>query len=245
MKKYLITTILFFISSSGFAINTVFVGDSHAYGQFGNEIDSYLRKVSKNVTTIASCGSSPSTWMAEDTSKATNCGYWRKDVKNKELRVKDHMGDSFAKEVKALHPDLTVIALGTNMLGSPSTVQNEKQYIKAMLDTVKKNNSECIWIGPPAASKDPYKLNLAQGVKEIKELAEKSDCAFIDSTTLTQNPSGQSDGIHFSDQDSKKWGAKVVAKMRKLPQVSRAREKSVQPVMDPSESDAADASNIR
>jgi hypothetical protein len=246
MKKYVINIIILFIGSQGLAFNTVFVGDSHTYGKFGGEVDAYLRSVSKNVTTIASCGSSPSTWAGEDTTnKATTCGYWRKDIKSKELRVDTHPADSFAKEVKALHPDLTVIALGTNMLGSPSNIQNEKQYIQVMLETVKKNNSECIWIGPPAAGVNPYKLNLAQGVKEIKELTEKSGCAFIDSTALTKYPAGKSDGVHLSPQDSKQWGSKVVAKIEKLPQVMRAREKQLQPVLDGSEKDSVDDKSIR
>ncbi len=220
--------------SSAFAFNTVFVGDSHSYGKFGEEIDRYLRSVSKNVTSIASCGSSPSTWMAEKGSKfkSTNCGYWKKDTKSQETRVQEHQVDSFAQELGNLHPDLTVIALGTNILGSPTNITSEKRHIQAMLETVKKNNSECIWIGPPDEGNKNLKANLSAGVKAIKALVEKNDCAFIDSSTLTKYPVGKGDGIHYGPQDSADWGKKVVAKMEKLPQVSRAREQSLRSTME-------------
>ncbi|WP_413294724.1 SGNH/GDSL hydrolase family protein [Bdellovibrio sp. HCB185ZH] len=231
--KYVLSIMIALGSSSGMAFNTVFVGDSHSYGKFGEEIDKYLRSVSKNVTSIASCGSSPSTWMVEGKNfKSTNCGYWRRDIKGKEIRVQEHQVDSLPKELSALHPDLTVIALGTNILSTPTNIQSEKKSIQALLDTVKKNDSECIWIGPPDTSNKNLKLNLADGVKEIKALAEKANCAFIDSSELTKYSAGKGDGIHYGPKDASAWGKQVVAKIEKLPQVSRAREKQVQPLLD-------------
>ncbi|WP_210415695.1 SGNH/GDSL hydrolase family protein [Bdellovibrio sp. ZAP7] len=231
--KYVLPILIALGSSSAKAFNTVFVGDSHSYGQFGEEIDKYLRSVSKNVTSIAGCGSSPSTWMADGKKfKSTNCGYWRRDIKGQEIRVKEHQVDSFSKELSALHPDLTVIALGTNILSTPTNILSEKKSIQAMLDTIKKNDSECIWIGPPDTGNKTLKLNLADGVKEIKALVEKANCAFVDSSELTKYPAGKSDGIHYGPKDSAEWGKKVVAKIEKLPQVSRAREKVVQPLLE-------------
>lgn len=207
-------------------MNALFIGDSNSYGKFGGEVDTYLRMVSQNVTSMASCGSSPSTWMAQDSKfKSTNCGYWRKDLKGQETRVKEHKIDSFPSEMGKLHPDLTVIALGTNVLASTGNIESELKSIRSMLDVVKKSHSECIWVGPPALGKNPFKANLAQGVVKIKDAVEKAGCAYIDSSKLTTYAQGKGDGIHYGPKDSAKWGRDVVGQMQKLPQVIRAREK--------------------
>lgn len=246
MKKYLATAVIFFASSSGMAINTLFVGDSHSYGQFGGEIDTYLRSVSKNVVSVASCGSSPSTWMVkEERLSATNCGYWRKDIKGKEIRVKEHKAASFLKESKDLNPDLTVIALGTNILGSAAGIKSELKFVEKMVSTVKANNSQCIWIGPPNLGKDPWKSNVVLGMEQIKAVTEKAGCAFVDSSKLTKYPSSGGDGIHYGPKDSKQWGVKVVEEIKKLPQITRARDKQEQPVVEPAANESANQGSVR
>ncbi|WP_413560513.1 SGNH/GDSL hydrolase family protein [Bdellovibrio sp. HCB209] len=231
--KNVIALLILISGSTSLAFNTVFVGDSHSYGKFGEEVDKYLRSVSTNVTSVASCGSSPSTWMAEGGKyKTTNCGYWRKDIKGQEKRVKSQAIDSFPNDVKLLHPDLTVIALGTNILASPTNIKSELKSIQAMVDTVKKSNSECIWIGPPSLGKDPFKKNLSQGIAEIKSVVEKGGCAYVDSAKLTQYPSGNADGIHYGPKDSSAWGQSVVKEIKELPQVARARTKDEAPMTE-------------
>lgn len=221
MKTYLSVLCAVFISSVTWANSfekVLFVGDSHSYGNFGTEVDKYLRSISDKVTTYASCGSSPSTWLKKDGKyKTTNCGHLIKDSNGRELRAKSHATEYFPGEVQKIHPDLTVIAMGTNILASPGNIKSEIASMKKMLDEVNNANSKCIWIGPPSITKRPFADNLASGIKEMKAVAEKNNCVFIDSKPLTAYPA-KGDGIHYSGQAASKWGqdvAKQIEQKRK------------------------------
>ncbi|MBC7465418.1 MAG: SGNH/GDSL hydrolase family protein [Bdellovibrio sp.] len=194
--------------------NTLFIADSHGYGKFGVEIDKYLRTISTNTTSIASCGSSPSTWVNTTANfKATNCGFWKKESDGKEIRVKSHKQSSFTEEIENVKPNLTVVALGTNILTSPQSIEKEKLSIEKMLTQIKQAKSKCIWIGPPDVAKNPFKANLEKGVQEIKALVEKNKCVFIDSTEITKYPKDNKDGIHYGATQAGDWGIDAAEKM--------------------------------
>lgn len=221
MRKLVLSFVICFsaLSAQGESTrfeNTLFIGDSHSYGAFGKTVDGYLRTISTNVTSIASCGSSPSNWMrTKDNYQKTVCGYWRKDSASKETRVKDHNINPFPEEFKAINPDLTVIALGTNILSSPANIQREKAAAEKMLIQISQTNSQCIWVGPPDADKQPFKKNLAAGVAELRSLAEKYNCLFIDSSQMTAYKEGSSDGIHYGNNEARAWGDRVTADIKK------------------------------
>lgn len=212
--------------------NTLFIGDSHSYGAFGKSVDAYLRSISTNVTSIASCGSSPSNWMRTQAAyQKTVCGYWRKDSANKEIRVKDHNISPFPEELKNIKPDLTVIALGTNILASPANIQREKAAAEKMLSQVAQSGSQCVWVGPPDAEKQPFKKNLSAGVSELRTLAEKYNCLFVDSSQMTKYKEGTSDGIHYGNSEAKAWGERVTAELKlKLQSVKDKKSAAVQTV---------------
>lgn len=214
MKKILAALVFFMLPLSLYAEPTferaLFIGDSHSYGKFGEKIDTYLRSVAGQVDTVASCGSSPSTWLAKgDNYKSTNCGYWSKDSPGHDIRTKSHKIESFSEKMASVKPDLTVVALGTNILASPGNIAQEKKSIEAMLAEIKAAHSKCVWVGPPDVAKNPFKQNLAEGVKEMRELVEKNGCMYIDSTKMTSYPSSNKDGIHYGPQDAAAWGEKV------------------------------------
>ena len=192
----------------------LFVGDSHSYGNFGTEVDKYLRANSSSVTTYASCGSSPSTWLNKNGKyNATNCGHLSKDPQGREKRQNSHGTEYFPDEIQNIHPDLTVIAMGTNILASPATIKREVESIKKMLAEVHKVQSKCIWVGPPSITKRPFVDNLDLGIKEIKSVIEKNGCVFVDSKPLTTYPA-KGDGIHYGAQSAAKWGKDVVNVMK-------------------------------
>lgn len=194
--------------------NALFVGDSHSYGEFGKAVDQYLRTISNKVTSTASCGSSPSTWMRDDGKyKSTNCGYWRKNADGKETRVNQHEISLFPQELEKLNPDITVFALGTNILASPSNISSELKFVEKMLAANNQAKSKCIWVGPPDLRKNPFKTNLASGVKQLRTTVEKYNCLYIDSIQLTKYPASSSDGIHYGPNDSRAWGEKVTAEI--------------------------------
>ena len=217
---------------SGRFEKVLFIGDSHSYGAFGKSMDSYLRTLSSDVTSISSCGSSPSNWMRTQAEyQKTVCGYWRKDGAGKEIRVKDHNITPFPEELKNIKPDLTVIALGTNILASPANIQREKAAAEKMLSQVAQSGSQCVWVGPPDADKQPFKKNLSAGVSELRILAEKYNCLFVDSSQMTKYKEGTSDGIHYGNSEAKAWGERVTAELKlKLQSVKDKKSAAVQTV---------------
>ncbi|XGC82299.1 SGNH/GDSL hydrolase family protein [Bdellovibrio bacteriovorus] len=206
----------------GFAAETSFervllLGDSHAYGKYGEVLDAHFRKGANDVTSFASCGSSPSTWMTSTANfKTTNCGFWQKNSMDREIRVKSHKLPSFDQEVQKLKPQLTVITLGTNILGNTGNISSEKKHIESMMKSIRAQGSECVWVGPPDLAKDPFKKNLNLGIETLKTLAEENKCHLIDSTSITKYPSGKSDGIHYGPKDSAAWGKAVIEKIKGL-----------------------------
>lgn len=221
MKRFLILGLLFFNTAQAAPENSLdrvlLLGDSHAYGKYGEVLDAHFRTSAKQVTSYSSCGSSPSTWTTTTANfKSTNCGFWKKSAADRETRVKSHKLPSFNSELRNLRPQLTVITLGTNILASPGNISSEKKHIESMMKAIRAQGSECVWVGPPDLAKAPFSKNLQSGVETIKALAEKNQCHFIDSTKLTQYPSGKSDGIHYGPNDSAKWGQAVVEKIKGL-----------------------------
>ncbi|MFV8257997.1 SGNH/GDSL hydrolase family protein [Bdellovibrio bacteriovorus] len=193
------------------------LGDSHAYGRYGTVLDAHFRKGDTQVTSLSSCGSSPSTWTtSSENFKSTNCGFWKKNSKGQETRVTSHRLPSFGEELAATKPDLTVITLGTNFLASPANIKSEKAHVEKMMKQINAAGSACIWVGPPDLKKDPFKKNLELGVKELKSWADANNCQFIDSTKLTKYPGGKTDGIHYGPKDSAAWGEAVVKEISKL-----------------------------
>lgn len=220
MKSTLLTVFFLMPSSLAFAESpgrVLLLGDSHAYGRYGTILDSHFRQGNTQVTSLSSCGSSPSTWTTtSENFKSTNCGFWKKNAKGQETRVTSHRLPSFKDELTAAQPDLTVITLGTNFLASTGNINREKTHVETMMKQIKAAGSACIWVGPPDLKKNPFKSNLQAGVKQLKSWAAENDCHFIDSTKLTQYPGGKSDGIHYGPKDSAAWGESVIKEIQKL-----------------------------
>lgn len=232
MKKWIFTLVVF-INLEGLELaraheRVLFLGDSHSYGVYGTVIDGYFRKTASKVVSIASCGSSPSTWTSVKANfKTTNCGYWRKERSEGEVRVKSQKLESFSTHLDQVKPDLVVLSLGTNILASRSNVESELKSIDLMMEQVKKTGADCIWIGPPDLAKSPFKDNLKYGIEKIKSQVEKYSCRYIDSSKITSYPSGKSDGIHYGPADSRKWGESVtqqISGMRWSSKISSAGE---------------------
>lgn len=219
MHTKIFISVLFLVSCSvGFAKGRVLIiGDSHSYGPFGEVLDAHYRKQGMSVSSYASCGSSPSTWVKTSSNfKSTNCGFWSKDSAGREVRVQSHKLPSMTEAINKVNPQLTVVSLGTNILASPANITQELKFVDQMISKIKEKGSECVWIGPPDLSKNPFKANLAVGVGKIKKVVEDEGCKFIDSRSYTKYPAGKSDGIHYGPKDSRQWGVSIAAKLPSL-----------------------------
>lgn len=208
---------LFFIISASASQGVLIIGDSHSYGSYGEVLDSYYRKQGAEVSSYASCGSSPSNWVSDNQNfKATNCGYWSKDSVGRETRVKSHKIPSLTELTIKFKPKITVISLGTNILTSPENIKREIKFAEQMILKIKQTGSDCIWVGPPDLNKNPFKANLTLGVAAIKSTVEKHHCLFVDSRSYTKYSAGKGDGIHYNTKDSKDWGAAIATKLPKI-----------------------------
>lgn len=216
-KHFVLVAAMSLLSSFSFADtskNILIIGDSHSYGPYGTVLDDHYRKQGHRVSSYASCGSSPSTWVRSSKNfQQTNCGYWSKSPNGKETRVKSHKLPSFQEALAQSQPDLTIVSLGTNALSSTQNITNEVRHAESMLENIQKSNSQCVWIGPPDLDKKPFSSNLPEGVRAFKAAAQKYNCKYIDSTRHTQYPKGKSDGIHYGAKDSKAWGDAIVKEL--------------------------------
>ncbi len=211
-RFYLTLISALFISKFTLAQNPIgtvmYIGDSHSFGKLGVVLEQKLSSVSARVIMQSSCGSTPNTWLQKTGYEKTVCGYWKKDGKD-EIRSKEHKTPSFKSELIKYAPEITIIQLGTNIAASSNPLKSETS-INEMMGLVKEHKSKCIWIGPPdAESKIVTKEKLNKTNVLLKKLAEKHDCLFVDSLTLTTFPKNNKEGIHYPPKLSAEWGEKL------------------------------------
>jgi hypothetical protein len=170
----------------------LFIGDSHATGVFGRTLTRLLeaRIPNARVTTVASCGSSPSWWLH---GTATQCGFWYQNtdgVSEKHLRKETPRIDALLDIVR---PRTVIVALGSNMISQDAS---ERRTDTAMLmKRVVASGSQCIWIGPPDARK--FSQSATNAVYDLlTELSRESPCRVINSLHYTSYPAG-GDGLHY------------------------------------------------
>jgi len=231
MKFITLFTILFCVqvvfSAEKNYQSILFIGDSHSYGPFGSVIDQALRGQSEKVVSIASCGASASTWLEKANNfKSTNCGYWKKSDSQKEIRTQSHQLNSLNSELISVQPQVTVIALGTNMLGDVNGFRSELKAVEKLISQVQQAGSRCLWIGPPDVSKNPFKQNLASLNLELKKFVESKKCTYLDSSQITSYQFTKADGIHYPAKESKSWGEKIsqeiLQQLKPLPRTDSA-----------------------
>lgn len=193
----------------------VYIGDSHSYGKLGTTVEAKLSEISGRVIIQSSCGSTPNTWLGKTGYEKTVCGYWKKDGKD-EVRSKEHKTPSFKSELIKYAPEVTIIQLGTNIAANANPTKSESS-INEMMKIVKEAQSKCIWIGPPDAnSKIVTKEKLKTTNELLTKLAQKNNCSYIDSLTLTSFPKENKEGIHYPPSLSKAWGEKINREILKI-----------------------------
>jgi hypothetical protein len=186
----------------------LYIGDSHSYGAFGTVLEKNLSTLSSHVVMESSCGSSADTWLGKTGFEKTVCGFWKKDG-DIEIRSDKHLVPKLSFELENYQPSIVIVQLGTNMAVGTNPVHFQES-INRLMKLIKESNSKCIWIGPPDAnSKIVTKENLKIINGVISALAVENNCEFIDSLKITNFPLNLSEGIHYPNALSSKWGDDV------------------------------------
>jgi hypothetical protein len=223
----------------------LYIGDSISYGKFGSTVDTALRSVSSQVTTIASCGSSPSTWLTPPgstghTYQTTPCGFWEKG--ESEERAKTHITPKIEEELSKLHPRITIVQLGTNIAASSDpTSPSQVAAITQMMEKIRASHSQCIWITPAPGyekykAKDPKtgkmtsitavtpeKISAVRNM--IDQIAKQQGCITIDALATESPPS--SDNVHPGPIVAAQWGEHVNETL--IPAISSVLNRPVAP----------------
>ncbi len=188
----------------------LFVGDSHSVGIFGHALTNLLKdnaSLDAKVTTVASCGSSPSSWLE---GKRTTCGFWRQDHNGNEQSSVKGLTPKLIKLINTVKPKTVIIALGSNLV--PLSKSARLAGTEAMMSQVSNMANQCVWIGPP----DSRKFSAAE-INDVyvllDELSHKYHCNLIDSRKYTHYPKSGGDGLHYGGKEgtliAKSWADKV------------------------------------
>lgn len=238
MRRLLILPVAIALAMSARAADTILVvGDSHTAGSFGQKLDDSLRAVpGGRVATYGVCSASPQSYFSETSHP---CGHLFRDFGKKapakwlggrvykETRPDGKGGTREVEMVKTPelqqlladhNPTLTVVALGSNVPISGSS-------IRKTLDAIHKNNSACVWIGPPDMRRpSPGRIDAVYATLRENKVAEPvtleeartDSCLLIDSRAFSylHYPEKGGDGTHYGGELAPlgaKWGADAAA----------------------------------
>jgi hypothetical protein len=193
---------LFVISESrAFSKTATFlvIGDSHTVGDFGQRLHEKIGRLPEaRVASYGSWGSSP-LWWIDGTPTTYEFRAW--DLSgNRELIHGVHPTPLLKDLASEIHPSVIVVALGSNLLGSPSEWID--QSVRQLMDEAHAEAPVCVWIGPPSmrqngAGKILNESDYAAVYGALKQYALQDGCILIDSHSLTHYPPIGGDGIHY------------------------------------------------
>lgn len=187
------------------------IGDSHSVGIFGHKLTELIKTFAPKVElmAVASCGSEPHWWL---TGKSTHCGLRTLYPNGFDNTIHSAPTPKIADLLNLTKPKITIVQLGSNLvLLSP---QEREIYTQSLLDIVKQNGGQCIWISAPDSRK--FNSTDLNDVYEIlKTVTKKNHCKLIDSRKYTKYPSSGGDGLHYGGQEGSiiatQWAEKVFA----------------------------------
>ncbi|MBS1963959.1 MAG: hypothetical protein JST04_17235 [Bdellovibrionales bacterium] len=224
---------------AGAADRFVVITDSHGLGQWGLEIETWLRaRKGAEFDFFASGGSAPLQWLngvyttpvgLHETS-ATRASTVRPVEKILTPKLRDLWKDQGTGS--ATERRITVIALGTNYHPGTKFREEEISETARLIEIAQTESDACVWIGPPNMTRKNFQAPDVEAKVSIVRAAiaaaakktGKPECAFIDSRKYSHYPSTGADGVHYNWPGSKNpteireckaWAAGVTAEIER------------------------------
>lgn len=190
--RSLLSALTLFISISSQASGILQIGDSQSVGIFGKTLHQKIRSETKiNYTIGARGGSGVASWFDYKLQKGNFRVY---QASGKIISLAPQSMPSLEEFISRHNPDTIIVQLGGNMVHLSN--KQVQANVSKMLNLVKKQTSNCIWIGPPNGHKRP-EPRFSEFYPVLKETVEKEGCLFVDSRKYTTYPAGRGDGIHY------------------------------------------------
>lgn len=207
------------------------IGDSLSVANFGEVLHNYLvsRYGEKNVSLYASCGSSPESWLRNEPTFVTRCGY-REHTPRRVAYIDFHDGKPPARvptpKVEDLlateKPTIVIVQLGTNWMDGLTAAPSVKEpmyrdYARRFVSAIRKSRSveRLVWITPPDSShfRKPIQRTVETIIKEV--VPRRNDLVISSELThYTPDKSG-GDGVHYNKEESAEWARNVGLELNK------------------------------
>ncbi len=215
----------------------LFFGDSQNLGYFGAQL---YRSVSAQIDPKTGhglsvwgywvCGSDVDDWL---TGGKTYCGLrvcdGAADRCAADYGPQDHADDvrydAIAAYAARVHPRLTIVSLGSNLL-TWKMGEFKGDYASYMAgagrlsDAIAKGGSQCIWIGPPQIALNAKPVGVYDRyVADLGRAVTSHGCTFIDSNPLSDRKfvlRSDPEGIHYDAAGERAWEHGVWAALRPL-----------------------------
>ena len=197
MKSVLAIFIFFAVPHFARATQILIVGDSHAFGPMGQELQASLKARGHQVERFAVIGSSSGNWLGPQ----------------KEIL-------SFNELINKFNPQQIVISLGTNDVFNVCDNKSFSTKDTEKLLTLIPPSKVCFWIGPPGyiSGKVINKCgkNYNKFVDQLK-FKVATRCQFIDTRQaidmMLQEKNLEKDTVHLNALGGKRWSQFILKRM--------------------------------
>lgn len=158
------------------------IGDSHATTTFGRSLDLLLRTLDARVTTVGSCGVSPSAFLR---GLNAQCGYLKLEAGDPDwvvIRKKKAKTPLLFELLAETQPALTIVELGANQIHSAwRNPERAAKDIAAVADAIQEGGSECLWVGPPAGRDEVKPHQKIEHLYGVLQTVLAGRCRLLDS----------------------------------------------------------------
>jgi hypothetical protein len=222
MKKLLILLLTIHVANAGERI--LFLGDSLAFGSFGEKIfQSINAKDGFTLSMYVGCGFQASDWLKENTT--SDCGYkYREPGAKSWTNLRNGRVPGLRELVTRINPTMMIVELGGNMYGQLKNVANPMANSKLIEEMKRMKEAalgtgttarKCMWITPQYTTED-VSLEKQRAFEVIAEKVLKPECE----TFLSYEPIRQfceKNGLHAAGHPSTTiydyWASLVIPKI--------------------------------